>query len=349
VPIGGRFPAGKGWIQPVVHSLPGLPHAGKWAGMKSFLVALMTVVAAPVTAIAENPLTATEQHVCRSLEHCLSIVEAHPHDSFDYVVLAEEFRRFGTNGRDALLQKISKDDENSAHAADLLALTRDASALPRLRGLQMKITRTEDSLVARTLTALEMRLSGQPDYPKQSPTEQNTSVISICPKGTILPFEARQREMPFFELDVATPDMFGAYRPSAQFQLPLHYASRGWLRSARPVPGGWLAGYPDGLVHYDSRTGAPRLRMKGQILSVQAQQSTSMTPDSWAFILNDNNQTYIVDIDQRTIRLARTSPGPLTELRRGQDGTLYASSAAGQSVTLRTDGSVVPGCGMQTP
>lgn len=155
--------------------------------------------------------------------------------------------------------------------------------------------------------------------------------------------------MPFFELDTAAPDAFGAYRPSATYDAPLRFATRGWLRSARPIPGGWLAAYPDGIIQFDNRTGAPRLRAKGNVLSLQTRGQNTMSPETWVFILNAQNQTYIIDMGTTDLKLVATLPGPLKELRRDATGTLYATSDVGQSVTLRTDGSIAAGCGPETP
>lgn len=317
--------------------------------MKAFPTALMVALSTPCAGLAANPLSPAEQPVCQTLHHCLKIVETHPHDSFDYAVLAAEFRRFGPQGLYGLIRKIEKGGDSAGHAADLFALMGDASALPRLGDRRADANPTKTALIARTVAALQARLSATPsDFKLPSPAPP-PQTAQICPDGTALPFEARRREMPFFELDVATPDAFGAYRPSATFKTPLRFASRGWLRTARPVPGGWLAGYPDGLVGFDSRTGAPTLRMKGHVLSVQARSDATMTPETWAFILDNQQQTYIVDVGPKMLLLATTLPGPLAELRRGPDGSIYASSANGHSVTLLADGSIKSGCGSVKP
>ncbi|MGJ8560851.1 MAG: hypothetical protein ACSHX3_11490 [Litorimonas sp.] len=317
--------------------------------MKALLTALIFGLSPPAAVMAANPLTPAEQRVCQSLNHCLQIIETHPQDSFDYAALAEDFHRFGPKGRDALIRRIAKGGKSAGHAADLLALTGDASALPRLRKRQADASHSETALIRRTVVALQARLNATPSDPLPPPSERTATDAAICSEGIARPFEARRREMPFFELNVATPDRVGAYRPSATFTMPLRFASRGWLRTARPVPGGWLAGYPDGLVAYDSRTGAPTLRLKGHVLSVQARDETSMTPESWVFILNDQNQTHIFDVGPKALRLTTTLRGPLAELRRGPDGALYASSATGHSVTMRPDGSIKLGCGDVQP
>lgn len=336
-------------IQPVVHCLPHHSVPAKRTGMKAVLTALIFGVSTPTALMAANPLSEAEQPVCRSLSHCLTIVDNHAHDSFDYAVLADEFQGFGKKGRKALIKRIEKGGSSSGHAADLIALMGDKDALARLRK-----RRTDDSaLIARTVTALNARLTPEPSTPPAPlpslPLSDSENRPPVCARGTPLKFEARRREMPFFERSMATPDRYGAYRPSAAFNAPLALASRSHLRTARPVPGGWLAGYPDGLLSYDNDTGAPRLRIKGDVLSVQARHHRTLTPDSWAFILNANNQTYIVDVGPNSLRLVTTLTGPLTELRRGKEGVIYAASEAGSTITLRPDGSVKAGCGDTEP
>lgn len=299
--------------------------------------------------MAANPLSEAEQPVCRSLSHCLKIVDNHAHDSFDYTVLADAFRRYGKKGRKALIKRIEKGGPSAGHAADMIAIMGDKGALSRLRKRQ----EDDKPLIARTVAALDARLNREPSTPPAPPPSlslgDGESRPPLCAHGTPLKFEARRREMPFFERDMATPNTFGAFRPSATFNAPLTFASRGHLRTARPVPGGWLAGYPDGLLSYDSDTGVPILRMEGDVLSVQARHSATLTPESWAFILNANNQTYIVDVGPNSLRLAATLPGPLTELWRGKEGLVYAASAAGSSITLNPDGSIKAGCGDTQP
>jgi len=318
--------------------------------MKAFLTALTLLIGAPSLAMAANPLSAAEHQVCRSLRHCLEIVDTHPHDAFDYAVLVEEFRRFGGKGRDALIRTIAKDGDGAGHAADLIALMGETAALPPLQNLKARASTRTRLLVTRTVKAIQARHSNAdapaPPNPQRS---QGLQSDPICKIGAPLPFSGRKREMPFFELNIAAPDAFGAYRPSAAFNAPILFLDRGWLRAAQPVPGGWLAAYPDGMVEYDNATGAPRIRHKGEIISLQSAEETGVSPKHWVFILNDKNQTYIAFVDRKMTRLKTALPAPLVELRRGDNSEIYASSGKNQSVTLLPDGSTRAGCAKDAP
>lgn len=63
-----------------------------------------------------------ESVVCKSVKHCVDIVERHAPDSFDYEVLNGEFKRFGEKGKTALLEMLaSKDDTEMRRAQSVLA------------------------------------------------------------------------------------------------------------------------------------------------------------------------------------------------------------------------------------
>lgn len=319
--------------------------------MKVFLTLLMMGLSTPTAILAKPPLVPAEQRVCRSLNHCLKIVDAHPHDSFDYDVLAEEFRRFGSKGRDALIRKIKKGGQSAGHAADLLALTRDASALPRLSDMAARSDDPSHGLAAQTEQALTARLGlvdkpmGLPDDFHGGPTEAS------CLRELPASLDARKNEMPFFEADIATPDQHGAFRPSATFRFePSHasfpepYMSRGWLRAAVPVPGGWFAAYPNGLVYYDNKTGAPDIRDRSCIVSLQSRDATSLSSHVWAFSERSGLGTSVLDIGPNSRRTAAHLPGRLSHILRLPDGNLCAMSDDDAAITLRTDGTTVRGC-----
>lgn len=135
----------QGGIQPVVHSLPGLPHAGMRTGMKSFLTAFALSVSAPLAAMAANPLTPAEQHVCQSVRNCADIVERHNIDEFDYSVLAAEFDRFGNNSVSALSNIASV--ETRPQLAALVAQIDTQTAINIVIELA-KSNRTEDRSLA---------------------------------------------------------------------------------------------------------------------------------------------------------------------------------------------------------
>lgn len=319
--------------------------------MKALLTALIIGLSSPLTVVAANPLTQAEQPVCRSLKHCLQIVDAHPHDSFDYGVLAEEFRRFGPKGRDALLRRIKKNDKAAHNAADLLALSRDASALSRLKALVKQSGDPSHDLAARTEQALRARLRLVDKSMEPPESFHGLYTEASCLREFPDNFDARKNEMPFFESDIATPDQHGAFRPSATFRFePSHasfpepYMSRGWLRAAVPLPGGWFAAYPNGLVYYDSKTGRPDIRTRSCVVSLQRRDVNSLTPNIWAFLDTPDGGTRILDVGSESLTKAFDLSGRLSHLERQTDGSLCAAASNATSVTLRTDGSTVPGC-----
>ena len=85
------------------------------AGIISTLF-IMTVLGLEAQAQADDSI------VCKSVSHCVDIVERHAPDSFDYYVLNGEFKRFGENGKTALLKMLtSKDETNMRRAQAVLA------------------------------------------------------------------------------------------------------------------------------------------------------------------------------------------------------------------------------------
>ena len=74
------------------------------------------------SAQAAAPLTPAEMTVCKSVKHCVDIVERHAPDAYDYRVLHSEFLRFGGKGKAALLSMLSgKDEADMRRAQTLLA------------------------------------------------------------------------------------------------------------------------------------------------------------------------------------------------------------------------------------
>jgi len=58
-----------------------------------------------------------ESIVCKSVSHCVDIVERHAPDSFDYQVLNSEFQRFGEKGKTALITMLASKDETEMRRA----------------------------------------------------------------------------------------------------------------------------------------------------------------------------------------------------------------------------------------
>lgn len=292
--------------------------------------------------LAATPLTEREHRVCRNLSHCLRIVDEHPIDSFDYTVLVEEFRRYGTKGRDALLKRISNGDRTGRHAADLLSLTQDSSALAPLKTLAANEAIKGRDLARRTLKALTKRLD-----PKSDSTARmiiapiNLSAVN-CPSVINLTVQNQGREMPFFESDIARPDRFGAYRPGATYRIPSPLTDRGDLNSAVSLTQGWLAGYAGGLILYDPHTGVPKLLSDAPIITVQAQIPEKREQGAWALI-EDADGLLFVDALQQIV-IARF-PGQLSGLARAADNRLLISTTTGLVMGISPKGEITSGCG----
>jgi len=85
----------------------------------SVLAIIGSLLVAPLS--TARPLTKAETPVCKSVQHCLEIVERHDFESFDYDVLREEFSRFGDTGKKQLFKAMAgKNTDLSKHATLLL-------------------------------------------------------------------------------------------------------------------------------------------------------------------------------------------------------------------------------------
>ncbi len=71
-------------------------------------------------ASAAAPLTPAEMTVCKSVKHCVDIVERHNSGAYDYSVLHGEFLRFGDKGKAALLSMLSGKDKADMRRAQIL-------------------------------------------------------------------------------------------------------------------------------------------------------------------------------------------------------------------------------------
>jgi len=60
---------------------------------------------------------ANESRVCKTVRHCVDLVERHAPDSFDYQVLNGEFQRFGQKGKAALINMLASKDETDIRRA----------------------------------------------------------------------------------------------------------------------------------------------------------------------------------------------------------------------------------------
>ena len=69
---------------------------------------------------AQNPLTRTEQHICKSLEHCLDITARHDPQSYDYSALHQDYLRFGEPAKQALLGQLGSSKPTTARRAQSL-------------------------------------------------------------------------------------------------------------------------------------------------------------------------------------------------------------------------------------
>lgn len=312
--------------------------------MRACLAALFLVLSFKTSLFAANPLTPAEQTICQNLRQCLSILERHPQDSFNYAHLNNAFEQFGKKGQKALIKLLLKGDEKAGHAADLIALSADEGLLTMLRDQETRRKAKDLALVDRTVTALASRVKGRTTHSSVSSVPASrSSEQSYCQQGVPVELIAQRREMPFFEADIARPDPYGAYRPSAPYQIAARQTERRDLNSAVSIVGGWLAGYSGGLVHYRSETGAPTLLSRAPIISLQRLSPDRIDDQAW--IISATSDTLIISLatDESMISLLSLK-GSLLDLRRTPEGALILVTSAGKTVQLRKDGSYIWGC-----
>ncbi|MGB3457119.1 MAG: hypothetical protein WBA35_12225, partial [Litorimonas sp.] len=235
--------------------------------------------------------------------------------------------------------------DKAGHAADLLALSRNASALAPLEAVAAR-GGPAGALAKRTHEALSLRLKPRP--PQAPAPNTQTSTLALpgrCTNIRAVDADAQRREMPFFEADVARPDAYGAFRPGAPYRLEAKVTDRGALRSAVAVRDGWLAGYPGGLVRYDGTTGEPTLLSDASVLSLQRRDPDRLDGGVWAVL---EAQDGLIVADALALTVTAGLPGTLSALGRGEDGQLVVGSATGVMIGLSPDGSVRMECGSET-
>ncbi|MDA8707960.1 HEAT repeat domain-containing protein [Hellea sp.] len=76
-----------------------------------------------VSATAQSTLTSGEIRVCKTVKHCLDIVDRHGPEGFDYEVLNGEFQRFGEQGKAALITLMASKDETEMRRAQAVLAT----------------------------------------------------------------------------------------------------------------------------------------------------------------------------------------------------------------------------------
>lgn len=309
--------------------------------LSSLISALLLITGTALSSVAATPLTKAEETVCRNLNHCLKIVDEHPMDSYDYAVLADEFRRFGDKGRDSLLRRLRKGGVEAGHAADLLAMTRDTTVLAPLKALGSHKDETVQMLAIRTHDALETRLKAKEIARLPSRPIEPVSATSPCPSAEPVSPAAQRREMPFFESKIAHPDRFGAYRPSAPFRVELQRTERSNLMSAVSVPGGWLAGYQGGLIRYDNETGRPEVLSDAVVISLQRRKPSDFASGVWAIFETPDG---LIISDPSADRTMARLNGQLTGLARTQADDLVLSTSSNVTLRLSPDGELATGC-----
>ena len=77
-------------------------------------------------------LTPRERSVCPTLRVCVDIIRRHNSTEFDYDVLEDQFRRFGSKGRAALFDSLESDASNP-DIARMIALIGPLSSAERMR------------------------------------------------------------------------------------------------------------------------------------------------------------------------------------------------------------------------
>lgn len=136
--------------------------------MKAALIALLTATMLASTAAAANPLTQAEKRVCQTLEQCVSIVERHPHDSFNYDLLTTEFARYGSRGQAELLRLLDRNPDARANAADLLALSKSPTLIAQLSIMASSSDPELGALARGTIRAIAARLPEETRLPPQA-------------------------------------------------------------------------------------------------------------------------------------------------------------------------------------
>jgi len=89
--------------------------------IRSGLTLGLALCAFSLQSAGAKPLTKAETSVCKSLRHCVDIVERHDASEYDYNVLTEEFRRFGPQGRQAVLHILNTPKAHADMARLLLS------------------------------------------------------------------------------------------------------------------------------------------------------------------------------------------------------------------------------------
>lgn len=316
------------------------------SSMRTLLAVLFLTLAWMFTwlpaSYAANPLTRAERQICSSLRHCVSILERHTQDNFNYHHLAEAFGHYGTRGRKALIRVLDKGGPEAAQAADLIAISRNSKLLPLLEDYR---SQTKDpELVERTIEALTRRLQSEKQSILLPPFRlPELQAGQHCDLGEPIKLGAQKGEMPFFEADIARPDNYGAYRPSADFRLALHHAGRPDLTSAVSIFGGWLAGYSGGLVHYDSKTGQPSLLSRAPILTVQRMEARLLGRFAWV-VSTAPDQIIISRASADKMVSLLSLDSALSDLRRTTDDRLVIVTKQGVTAKLNPDGTYDIGC-----
>lgn len=136
--------------------------------MKAALIALLTATTVHNVAAAANPLTRAEKRVCQTLEQCISIIERHPHDSFDYDLLATEFARYGSRGQAELLRLLDRNPDARANAADLLARSNSPALIAQLSIMASSSDPELGAMTRDTIRAVAAHLSDGVRLPPQT-------------------------------------------------------------------------------------------------------------------------------------------------------------------------------------
>lgn len=302
-----------------------------------------------------SELTRAEERVCKRLDDCLSIVDRHSHNSFDYRVLGAEFARFGETGEKSLTRMIERGGAGAGHAADLLAQIGGASILDILSGLQSPNDAEVQHLSQRTYAAISARLSAANVARPKTLSKRFASAVNQgpipCRFGEPAALAMKRRQMPFFESQVAQPDAYGAWRPSAKYDAPYASTGRANLNSAVPIGTGWLAAYDGGLMFYDGNTGRPTALSDMTTITVQPwshPSSGERTKNVWA-IMSDDTHTVIMDATPPAPLIKARLPGAVGHVRRIANGDIAVSTRQNLTVRLRPDGTVTNGCAAPAP
>jgi len=177
--------------------------------MKAALIALLTAMTLHNVATAANPLTRAEKRVCQTLEQCVSIIERHPHDSFDYELLTTEFERYGSRGQAELLRLLDRNPDARANAADLLALSQSPTLIAQLSIMASSSDPELGALARGTIRAIATHIPDAARLPPQA----LLGLLATAEAQPTLPVLKQLQKFPTRDIQSALPSQLRSDDP----------------------------------------------------------------------------------------------------------------------------------------